>query len=104
MCAECDKLERRMSGHLRFATIAWLIAVPFMYATVFWAWSNREFGPERNWRGLFAIPVVFPVLKLTMFRWLCRNDLRNAKLRLHPEDIPLPIRGKDGSGQESERE
>jgi len=87
MCAKCDKLERQQSGHLRFATIAWLIAVPLMYAIVVWVWSNRAYGPVRDWRGPFAIPVIVPVLFLGMMWLVTRIDLKNLRVRLHPDGI-----------------
>lgn len=72
------ELSSQIRGHLRFSLIAWMVAIPFMYAILIW---SKKIGglPNGNW---FMVALLPPALAAVMvgFTWLaCRMSLANAK-------------------------
>ena len=75
-----ERLEAQIRGHLRFAVRAFAIAVPIMYAIIFWSWCNRRFAkPEVNWLGLFTLPLLAAVFILGLMWVASRGDLKKAR-------------------------
>jgi hypothetical protein len=73
-----EKLREEIRGHVRFAAITWIMAIPLMYAILLWMKMAGEFG---NWLLIALYP---PVVVAPMFGglWLAaRSDIARSHKR-----------------------
>jgi hypothetical protein len=54
--AAYEKLRTDLSGHLRFAVIAWVVALPALYAAIIWSKISGAL-PNANWWSVALFPV-----------------------------------------------
>lgn len=79
-----NELRKQMRGHLRFAVIAWAIAIPFMYAILIWT-KLVDGLPNGNWFFVAVFPLIASGL-MTGGMWItARADLARARTRPDPQ-------------------
>jgi hypothetical protein len=74
------ELRSEMHGHLRFAVIAWAMALPAMYAILIWAKLAGGF-PHFSWFVVMVLPLGIVGLMIALMWLAARGDLGRARGR-----------------------
>jgi hypothetical protein len=64
-----EQMRVRLLGHLRFAAIAWMIALPVMYLPLIWL-KTAGILPDGNWLSIALFPLGCAVVMLGGM-WVC---------------------------------
>jgi hypothetical protein len=74
------ELRSKMHGHLRFAVIAWAIALPVMYAILIW--GKLAGGDDHlSWLGVALLPLAIAGVFVGLMWLAARGDLARARGR-----------------------
>lgn len=74
------QLHSEIRGHLRFAAIAWGMALPLIYGIVIWS-KTLDGSPDGNWLVVALAPIGIVAILLGMM-WVCAYcDLARARKR-----------------------
>lgn len=78
--ADYKTVKMAMRGHMRFATVAWGIAIPVMYAILIWLKLNNG-SPDHAWFMIALMPPMFAAFFLGMMWLTGRMALAKADVR-----------------------
>ena len=74
------QIRNEIRGHLRFAAVAWGIALPLMYAIIFWSTTSSGL-PQRDWAFVAFAPIGIVASFLSMMWFAAYGDLKRARIR-----------------------
>ncbi len=83
MAKNYERLREEIRGHLRFAVVAWMIALPLMYPLLIWGKFAGAF-PNIGWVGVALLPIGLGALFLGGMWLAAASDLARAGNRQDP--------------------